>query len=127
LGAVGDLQLAIERGSIDDDLLVVAGDNLFDYRLVDFVVDWRRRGTAGAVAVYDCGDLELATHYGVVELDADDRIGYFIEKPDDPPSTLTATGTVANPPGPSSALVRRTVTATVNVTASFAQPLNAQA
>jgi len=41
--------------------------------------------------------------------------------------TLTATGTVANPPGPSSALVRRTVTATVNVTASFAQPLNAQA
>jgi glucose-1-phosphate thymidylyltransferase len=30
LGAIGDLQLAIERGAIDDDLLVVAGDNLFD-------------------------------------------------------------------------------------------------
>jgi glucose-1-phosphate thymidylyltransferase len=93
LGAVGDLQLAIERGGIDDDLLVVAGDNLFDYSLGDFVEDWRHRGSAGAVAVYDCGDLELATHYGIVELGVDDRIEYFVEKPDDPPSTLAATAT----------------------------------
>jgi glucose-1-phosphate thymidylyltransferase len=93
LGAVGDLQLAIERGAIDDDLLVVAGDNLFDYRLTDFVADCARRGAASAVAVYDCGDLELATHYGIVELAADDRVEYFIEKPDDPPSTLAATAT----------------------------------
>jgi glucose-1-phosphate thymidylyltransferase len=97
LGAVGDLQLAIERGGIDDDLLVVAGDNLFEYRLVDFVADWRSRGTAGAVAVYDCGDLELATHYGIVELEDDDRIVHFIEKPDDPPSTLAATATYLFP------------------------------
>ncbi len=93
LGAVGDLQLAVERGRIDDDLLVVAGDNLFEYRLGDFVADWRGRGAGGAVAVYDCGDLELATQYGIVELDDDDRITYFIEKPADPPSTLAATAT----------------------------------
>jgi glucose-1-phosphate thymidylyltransferase len=93
LGAVGDLQLAIDRGRIDDDLLVVAGDNLFDYSLGDFVADWRRRGDASAVAVYDCADLELATHYGIVELGSDDRVEYFIEKPDDPPSTLAATAT----------------------------------
>ncbi len=93
LGAVGDLQLAIERGRIDDDLLVVAGDNLFDYPLADFAADWRRRGAASAVAVYDCGDLELATHYGIVELGSDSRIEYFIEKPDDPPGTLAATAT----------------------------------
>ena len=97
LGAVGDLQLAIERGAIDDDLLVVAGDNLFDYRLADFTADWRRREAASAVAVYDCGDLELATHYGVVELDANDRIQYFVEKPDDPSSTLAATATYLYP------------------------------
>jgi glucose-1-phosphate thymidylyltransferase len=93
LGALGDLQLAIERGSIDDDLLVVAGDNLFDYRLADFVADGARHSGASAVAVYDCGDLELATHYGIVELAADDRVVYFIEKPADPPSTLAATAT----------------------------------
>ena len=97
LGAVGDLKLAIERAGIDDDLLVVAGDNLFDYRLSDFAADWRRRESASSVAVYDCGDLELATHYGIVELAADDRLEYFIEKPDDPPSTLAATATYLFP------------------------------
>jgi glucose-1-phosphate thymidylyltransferase len=97
LGAVGDLQLAIERGAIDDDLLVVAGDNLFDYRLADFAGDWRTREGASTVAVYDCGDLELATHYGIVQLDASDRIEYFVEKPDDPPSTLAATATYLFP------------------------------
>jgi glucose-1-phosphate thymidylyltransferase len=93
LGAVGDLQFAIDRGGIDDDVLVVAGDNLFDYRLADFVADWRRRGTASAVACYDCGDLELAAQYGVVELADDDRVVFFVEKPVDPPSTLAATAT----------------------------------
>jgi glucose-1-phosphate thymidylyltransferase len=97
LGAIGDLQVAIERGGIDDDLLVVAGDNLFDYRLADFVADWRRHGTASAVAVYDCGDLELASQYGIVELGDDDRIEFFVEKPDHPRSTLAATATYLYP------------------------------
>jgi len=91
LGAIGDLQLAIERGAIDDDLLVIAGDNLFDFRLGDFVDFWREKGTASAVAVYDCGDLELATHYGVVEVGEDDRVVSFEEKPSEPRSTLVAT------------------------------------
>ena len=37
LGAIGDLQLVLERAAIDDDLLVIAGDNLFDFSLSDFV------------------------------------------------------------------------------------------
>jgi glucose-1-phosphate thymidylyltransferase len=97
LGAIGDLQLALERGRIDDDLLVVAGDNLFDYRLRDFVADWRARLSGAAVAVYDCGDLELARHYGIVELDADDRVRSFVEKPEHPASTLAATATYLYP------------------------------
>lgn len=97
LGAVGDLELAIDRGAIDDNLLVVAGDNLFDYRLADFVAAGLQRDNASAVAVYDCGDLELATHYGIIEVGSDDRIEYFIEKPDDPPSTLAATATYFYP------------------------------
>jgi glucose-1-phosphate thymidylyltransferase len=97
LGAVGDLQLAIDRGGIDGDVLVVAGDNLFDYRLADFVADWRSHGTGAAVAVYDCGDLALARQYGIVELADDDRITYFIEKPDKPRSTLAATATYLYP------------------------------
>ena len=68
LGAIGDIAFVLERIGAGDDLLVIAGDNLFDFALGDFVAFARGKGAAGAVAVYDCGDLELATHYGVVEV-----------------------------------------------------------
>ncbi len=91
LGAIGDIAFVLERTGADDDLLVVAGDNLFDFALADFADFAGGKGVACAVAVYDCGDLELATNYGVVETDADDRITGFEEKPSEPRSTLVAT------------------------------------
>jgi glucose-1-phosphate thymidylyltransferase len=93
LGAIGDIAFVLERTGGDDDLLVIAGDNLFDFSLVGFAGHWRGKGVASAVAVYDCGDLELATHYGVVELGDDDRVLGFEEKPSEPRSTLAATAT----------------------------------
>ena len=69
LGAIGDIAFVLEQTGMDDDLLVVAGDNLFDFGLPDFAAFWELKRPGSAVAVYDCGDLELATHYGVVELD----------------------------------------------------------
>jgi glucose-1-phosphate thymidylyltransferase len=91
LGAIGDIAFVLERAGGEDDLLVIAGDNLFDFRLGEFVDFWREKGTASAVAVYDCGDLELATHYGVVEAGEDDRVVSFEEKPSEPRSALVAT------------------------------------
>jgi glucose-1-phosphate thymidylyltransferase len=91
LGAIGDIAFVLERTGMEDDLLVVAGDNLFDFALADFAQFGSMKGVASAVAVYDCGDLELATHYGVVETDADDRVTGFEEKPSEPRSTLVAT------------------------------------
>jgi glucose-1-phosphate thymidylyltransferase len=91
LGAIGDIRFVQESADLDDDLLVVAGDNLFDYSLVDYIAFWRKREGASALAVYDVGDLELAKQYGIVTLDEDDRIIGFVEKPADPPTTLCAT------------------------------------
>jgi glucose-1-phosphate thymidylyltransferase len=93
LGAIGDIEFVIEREGIDDDLLVIAGDNLFDFALSDFVDFWRSKETASAVAVRDVGSLELASQYGVVSLDGDSRIAGFVEKPPKPESTLAATAT----------------------------------
>jgi glucose-1-phosphate thymidylyltransferase len=93
LGAIGDIRFV----DLDDDLLVIAGDNLFDYDLGGFVEFWRARQPASAVAVYDVGDRELAKQYGIVDVDADDRIVAFVEKPADPPSTLAATATYLYP------------------------------
>lgn len=93
LGAVGDVAFTLERAGIDDDVIVIAGDNLFDYDLQDYVEFWRRKGVASAVAVRDVGDLRLASQYGVVALDGDDRVVEFVEKPEHPTSTLCATAT----------------------------------
>lgn len=90
LGAVGDLRFVIERAGLDgDDLLVVAGDNLFDFSLQDYVRFWRSRG-GSAIGVHDVGDLALARQYGVVELDGDDRVVSLVEKPERPAGTLAA-------------------------------------
>jgi glucose-1-phosphate thymidylyltransferase len=89
LGAIGDIRFA----ALDDDALIIAGDNLFDYPLAGLVAFWEEKGRESAVAVLDVGDRELARRYGIVDLDADDRIVGFVEKPDDPPSTLAATAT----------------------------------
>ena len=91
LGAIGDLQFVLDRTGMDDDLLVVAGDNLFEFSLADYVSYWSGLGRASAVAVRDVGSLEIASRMGVVSLADDGRMLDFVEKPSDPASTLCAT------------------------------------
>ena len=88
LGAIGDIDFV----GLDDDLLAIAGDNLFDYSLAEYEA-YRRAKDGSSVAVYDVGDRQLATKYGIVDVDEHDRITNFVEKPADPPSTLCATAT----------------------------------
>jgi glucose-1-phosphate thymidylyltransferase len=91
LGAIGDIRFVLDDGAIDDDLFVIAGDNLLGFDLGDYVAFWHSKGVASAVAVRDVGSLELARRYGIVALAEDGRLEAFLEKPADPPSTLAAT------------------------------------
>jgi glucose-1-phosphate thymidylyltransferase len=93
LGAIGDIAFTVDEAGIDDDLLVIAGDNLFEYSLQGMVDFWRGKGGASAIAVRDVGDLRLASQYGVVDVDEEGRIRSFEEKPERPASTLCATAT----------------------------------
>jgi glucose-1-phosphate thymidylyltransferase len=93
LGAIGDLAFVLERIGLDDDLLVVAGDNLFEFSLAAYVRWWRELGRASAIAVRDVRSRDLATRYGIVDVDPDARVRAFVEKPADPPSTLAAIAT----------------------------------
>lgn len=87
LGAIGDLNLVLQREKFDDDLLVVAGDNLFNRPLGEFGKFCRSKN-APVLGVYDVQTTEQARKYGTVALDKEGRITKFEEKPVDPPSTL---------------------------------------
>ena len=87
LGAIGDLNLVITREKVDDDLVVVAGDNLFSESLGAYG-GFCRSKMAPVLGIYDVGSLEQAKKYGVVDLDGEGRIVRFEEKPKQPASTL---------------------------------------
>jgi glucose-1-phosphate thymidylyltransferase len=89
LGAIGDINLVLTRENLtENDLLVVAGDNLFSESLKDFV-DYAKT-TEATVAIYDVGKLEAIKKYGAVTIDAAGVITHFEEKPEKPKTTLAA-------------------------------------
>ena len=89
LGAIGDINLVLTRENLAaDDLLVIAGDNLFQQPLGDFVETAKR--SQATVAVYDVGNLEAMKKYGTVTIDKNGVITNFEEKPEKPKSTLAA-------------------------------------
>lgn len=88
LGAIGDICLVLMREDLgNDDLIIVAGDNLFSEPLTDFVA--AARGSEATLATYNVGDLEAIKKYSAITTDAEGVITSFEEKPEDPKSTLT--------------------------------------
>ncbi|HEX8296463.1 MAG TPA: nucleotidyltransferase family protein [Chthoniobacteraceae bacterium] len=88
LGAIGDINLVISRANLaESDLIVVAGDNLFNQSLEDFGRFGREKGTP-VLGIYDVGSLDEAKKYGVVARDEAGILTSFEEKPADPKSTL---------------------------------------
>jgi glucose-1-phosphate thymidylyltransferase len=88
LGAIGDLHLVLSREKIDDDIIVVAGDNLFSVSLADFG-RYCRDIKAPVLAVYDVGNLDEIKKYNAITMQSDGRISFFEEKPKQPQSTVT--------------------------------------
>jgi glucose-1-phosphate thymidylyltransferase len=88
LGAIGDIHFVLKTHNIANDIIVVAGDNLFSEPLPDFGRFCREKN-APVLAVYDVGDLEQIKKYNAITLDSDGRITFFEEKPQHPASTLT--------------------------------------
>jgi glucose-1-phosphate thymidylyltransferase len=87
LGAIGDIHYVLKTQHVDDDLIIVAGDNLFSEPLGDFGKFCRGKN-APVLALYDVGDLEQIKKYSSISVAADGRIAAFEEKPKHPTSTL---------------------------------------
>jgi len=89
LGAIGDINFVISRENLtNEDLLIVAGDNLFEQSLAEFVEF--AKGTQATVAVHDVGNLEAMKKYGAITINSKGIITHCEEKPAHPKSTLAA-------------------------------------
>src|SRR5947208_3289756 len=88
LGAIGDINYVLKTQNVDDDILIVAGDNLFSQPLAGFG-EFCRDKKAPVLGVYDVGNLEEIKKYNSITVDQAGRITFFEEKPKNPTSTLT--------------------------------------
>ena len=88
LGAIGDMNLVLNQVHMEDDIIVVGGDNLFSQSLEAFG-NYCRKCNAPVTGVYDVGDLDEIKKYNAIEIEDQDRITFFEEKPTNPKSTLT--------------------------------------
>ena len=79
LGAVKDIQFAIDKLNIDDDMLVIAGDNVLDFSLTTFVEYATKKQSSCIMRYYEPDDKKLLK-CGVVTVDENDKILNMTEK-----------------------------------------------
>lgn len=87
LGAVGALNYFIKKEKLKEDLLVIAGDNYFEFSLKEFLSYYRNKPL---IAIHDVHDKDKAKRYGVVKVSNNKIIG-FEEKPERPETSLIST------------------------------------
>lgn len=92
LGALGDLALAIEEREIDDDILVIASDNLFTYRLADAYQEFRRTRRDTILATKLTSDEDLR-QFATVIIDDQGRAVQIVEKDPNPKSDIAVFAT----------------------------------
>ncbi|MCX6900475.1 MAG: sugar phosphate nucleotidyltransferase [Verrucomicrobia bacterium] len=93
LGAIGDINLVINQSKLDDDLIVVAGDNLFEEDADGFLGAAHRNAAEDhpTIVTYDVGDIEeVRKKYNNLQLASDGHVAFFSEKDPNASSTVTA-------------------------------------
>lgn len=85
IGAVKDIEFAIEKAGINDDTLILAGDNVLDFSLSSFIEYGKKKGTS-CIMRHREPDKARLSKTGVVTIDQDDLVLSMEEKPKEPKS-----------------------------------------
>ena len=91
-GAIGDIDYVIDAEAIDDETLVMVGDNLFTFKLLDYYNFYKEKD-GDCVCAKQADDIDDLRRFAVAEVDGKGQILNLIEKPENPPSNLAVFGT----------------------------------
>jgi len=90
LGSIGDIRFVVEKEKIKEDLIVIGGDNLFDYALDAFLKFSSENSDKVTVGLYDIKEVAQASKFGVAAVDKNRKVISFDEKPSEPKTSLIA-------------------------------------
>ena len=85
LGALKDIKYALNKLDIKEDVLIIAGDNLLDFSLKDFL-SYARKINSSCVMYYEMDDINKLKKTGVLEIDRNNLVIGMEEKPENPKS-----------------------------------------
>jgi len=91
LGQIGDINFVLEKAGINDNLLIIAGDNLFNFSLKTAFEEFKRRKTI-INPLHDAKSIKVAQEQGTVVVDEDGKFIEFMEKSLTPKTTLISQG-----------------------------------
>lgn len=89
LWSLGDIQFVIDNYEITEDVMILGGDNFFEDDLSEMIRIFQKKWDS--IALYDVENLELVKQLSTLTMNAENKILDFIEKPENPTSTLIAT------------------------------------
>ena len=87
LGAIGDIKFVLDKESINDDVLIIAGDNFFTYKLVEFY-NYFYSVKKDCIIVHEVNKIEDLRRMGVVQVNKNAKVIGLIEKPENPTSDI---------------------------------------
>ncbi len=96
LGAIGDKALVMEQEQLDDEILDISSDNLFNFSLKEMYTFFQEKKTE-TIGLYDVKSAEIAKKLGICTIDEQDIVVDFEEKPEKPKSTLASIGVYMYP------------------------------
>lgn len=83
LGAVRDVQFAIDKLGIKDDILLIAGDNVLDFSLCEFIEYAKKKNASSVMRYFETETIKLQK-CGVLSMGDNDKIVSMAEKPERP-------------------------------------------
>lgn len=85
LGAVKDIEFAIDEEKIDDDVIVLAGDNVLDFSFKGFIEFAKAKKTT-CIMRHEQNDISKLRKTGVITIDENEKVIDMEEKPEEPKS-----------------------------------------